>query len=274
LLPLYPSAIGFALRGSGVRLPAAIVYDGIYSVNYFHHIIDCLPRLVQLDEHEHMRRLPLLVNRWVFESPFFSYLYRRSAWFRERDWRVVEPGQWTHLDVGYILRPKQYDLGYWTEIRQAYGHLSAPKGRRIFLSRDSRRYSRGIVNEAEVIELLQRFGFETVYAEHLTLEEQQRTFEEAEYLVALQGMGMIQQIFMDPRSARIIEVMPSNRLQTEYYWQGWTLQVPFYDVQLGSALVDSRYIVDLERLAAGVERMVAHPPHAIRYGETLVCASR
>ncbi|MCY7339054.1 MAG: glycosyltransferase family 61 protein, partial [Sphingomonas bacterium] len=114
---------------------------------------------------------------------------------------------------------------------------------------------------------------ETVYAEHLTLEEQQRTFEETTHLVALQGMGLVQQMFMDAPRGHVLELMPVSRLQSEYYWQGWTLGMRFYDVQTGSAMDSSgMYTINLERLAAGVRRMLAHPQGQRRYGETLIGA--
>ena len=132
-------------------------------------------------------------------------------------------------------------------------------------------YGRGIHNEAAVAALLGRHGFETVYAEHLSLEEQQRTFEETTHLVALQGMGLVQQLFMAPESGHVLELMPSSRLQSEYYWQGWTMGMRFYDVQTGSAMDGSgRYRIDLVRLEAGVQRMLDHPAGMRRYGETVV----
>jgi len=44
-VPLYPSAIDFAMRGRGSPLDEAIVYDGFNSSNYYHHLIDTLPNI-------------------------------------------------------------------------------------------------------------------------------------------------------------------------------------------------------------------------------------
>ena len=84
-------------------------------------------------------------------------------------------------------------------------------------------------------------------------------------------MGLVQQMFMEPAQGHVLELMPSDRLQSEYYWQGWTMGMRFYDVQTGSAMDRSgRYVVDLERLEAGVKRMLDHPADRRRYGETLI----
>jgi hypothetical protein len=272
-LPLFPSAWGYSLgRGTALRRSEAIVYDGSYSTNYYHHLIDCLPGIpFYLERTGLPPNLPLVVNRWIFDSRFFAYLRRRSPAFAQLNWLVLEPGQWLHLDRAYRLRAAPFERAAVNSIRTMYGRMSEPLNRRIFLSRDSRAFSRGISNEAAVAELLGSYGFETVYAEHLSAEDQQRTFEEATHLVALQGMGLVQQLFMDANQSHVLELMPSDRLQSEYYWQGWTLGMRFYDVQTGSAM-DRRgqYSIDTARLEAGVQRMIEHPAGQRRYGETLI----
>ena len=184
---------------------------------------------------------------------------------------MQEPGEWLRVGRAYRLHAAPFDRGSFATVRALYGRVSEAKGRRVFLSRDPMMYGRGIHNEREVAALLGAHGFETVYAEHLTLEEQQKTFEECTHLVALQGMGLVQQMFMDATRGHVLELMPRNRLQSEYYWQGWTLGMQFYDVQTGSALDDSgKYSIDLARLEAGVRRMLDHPAGQRRYGETLI----
>jgi hypothetical protein len=88
-------------------------------------------------------------------------------------------------------------------------------------------------------------------------------------------MGMAQQMLMETERDHVLELMPSNRLQSEYYyWQGWTLGMRFYGVQTGSAMDGGgMYSIDLERLGAGVRRMLDHPAPQRRYGETLIAAN-
>ena len=272
-VPLYPSSLDYRWRHrSAHRLTEAIVYDGFNSTNYYHHLIDCLPSIPLFLERSGLaKNLPLVVNRWIFESPFFAYLRQQSATFAELNWHVQDPGQWLQVGRAYRLNAVPFDRAAFTFIRGLYGQLSERRGRRIFLSRDSRRFSRGIRNEEAVAALLGTFGFETIYAENLSLEEQQRTFEECEHLVALHGMGLVQQMFMDSDRGHVLELMPRNRLHSVYYWQGWTLGMRYYDVLSGSDM-DRRgcYEIDLARLAAAVRIMLDHPVAQRRYGETLI----
>ena len=271
ITPVFPSAWGYAFRGKGTEIDEAIVYDGRSSLNYYHHLIDGVVGVPLFLERSGLPRdLPLIINRWSYESKFFDYLRRRSPLFGGLNWRVQEPGEWLRVKRAYRLTAAPFEPDSFAKVRAMYGRVAEPAGKRIFLSRDSAMYGRGIHNQREVATLLAGQGFETVYAEHLTMEEQQRTFEQATHLVALQGMGLIQQMFMDPDQGHVLELMPSNRLQSEYYWQGWTLGMRFYDVQTGSAIDQSgKFHVDLGRLDAGVRRMLDHPADMRRYGETL-----
>lgn len=270
-VPLFPSVIGYVGRQkSGRKVSEALVYDGFNSTNYYHHLIDTLPSVVMHRERSGLPlNLPFLVNRWIYESRFFAYLRERSRQFSSINWIVQEPGEWIHLDRAYRLHAAPYCKRTMQTTRALYGRISQPKSRRIFLSRDPAMYSRGLLNEKEVSALLKKHGFETIYAEHLTLEDQQRTFEEATHLVALHGMGLVQQIFMDPSQGHVLEIMPRNRLHSVYYWQAWTQGMRYYDVQTGSAMdAQGQYDVNLDELALGVARMLSHPPHTARCGET------
>ena len=272
VVPVYPSALRYATRGKGVALPEAVVYDGYHGTNFYHHLVDMLPITELLFERSGLPRdIPLVINRWLFDSRFFAYLYQRSPEFAALNWRVQEPGEWLRVERLYRLDPPPYVRESLVRSRALYGRISESKGRRVFLSRDSKRYGRGIRNEAEVAALLATHGFETVYAEHLTLEQQQSLFEETTHLVALQGMGMAQMIFMDWPQGHILELTPRDRITPEYYWQGWTLGMRYYDVHTGAEMdAAGQYEVGLKRLEQGVQQMLNHPAGKRRYGDTLI----
>lgn len=272
LVPMFPDVVGYARRRPGTRIDEAIVYDGRYSNNYYHHLIDTLPIVALFLERSGLSPdLPLVVSRWIFESRFFAYLRSRSPTFAGLNWRVQEPGEWLHAGRAYRLLAAPFERRGLASVRGLYGRLSEPRGRRVFLSRDPKMYGRGIHDEEAVSDMLARHGFETVYAEHLSLEEQQRTFEETTHLVALHGMGMVQQLFMAPDQGHVLELMPGDRLHSFYYWQAWTQGMQSYDVQSGSAMDEmGKYRIDLARLEAGVERMLGQPAGSRRYGETVI----
>ncbi|MES2978857.1 MAG: glycosyltransferase family 61 protein [Pseudomonadota bacterium] len=272
LAPLFPSIVGYALKRTPTHIPEALVYDGFASQNFYHHLTECVASLLLFLEHgDRPADIPVIVARWIYDSPFFAGIRTRNPRLASLNWRVQEPGEWLQIGRAYRAHAIPFEPHWWREVRTLYGSLSQPRGRRIFLSRDKSRYSRGLHNEEAVEALLGRYGFEMLHFEHLTLAEQQCAMEESEYVVALHGMALIQQVFMNPAQARVLELMPASRLQTEYYWQGWTLGLRYYDVQVHSALAaDGHYDADLERLEAAVKRMLAAPTDRRTYGMTEV----
>ena len=121
-LPLFPSAWGYARRGSNTPLSEAIVYDGFASSNYYHHLIECLPSIPFLLERSGLAPdLPLIVNRWIHDSRFFAYLRERSPVFAGLNWRVQEPGEWLRVGRAYRLHAAPFDRASFAKVRALYG---------------------------------------------------------------------------------------------------------------------------------------------------------
>jgi capsular polysaccharide biosynthesis protein len=266
----YPFILPHLLnRNSAKPIAEAVLYDGSATRNYYHHFVDALSMLTMWDRSNLPRDLPLLVNRFVFEQPYFQYLYERSQQFRSLNWRIVEPGEWLRVKTLYKMQALHFGRETWRQMRQMYELPEVRPFRRVFLNRDKSLYGRYLANEDEVWAMLQRHGFEMVLAEHLTVDEQVRLFQETEHMVALHGAGLIQMVFMDPKYSQIIELMPHNRLMPLYYWQAYTLGLRYYDVVIGGDLQDGKdYPVDVQKLEAAVIRMLSNTSHTPVYGKT------
>jgi capsular polysaccharide biosynthesis protein len=122
--------------------------------------------------------------------------------------------------------------------------------------------------------MLAKYGISTIYAEYLTLSQQQKVFEKTRYLVALQGMGLIQQFFMNNSESSVIEIMPANRLQSEYYWQAYVLGTHYYDVLVGTELnKDGYYNIDLSNLEIAIKKMLDYDSVEKKYGRVSITNS-
>ena len=270
LIPLFPSAVGYALRGRPTRLAKAYVHDGFASNNFYHHVTDAVTALLLFQEHGgEPADIPVIVARWIYESRFFADLRLRSAKFAAVNWRVQEPGEWLHVDRAYLAHAAPFDAQRLQKVRELYPKISEPNGRRVFLSRDRSLFSRGLRNEKAVSELLTQYGFKTCHFEHLSLEQQQVVMEESEFVVALHGMALVQELFMDPTRAHVLELMPANRFQAEFCWLGWARRLQYCDIQAHSDLgADGHYEADLILLEAGVRRMLDAPADRHIFGLT------
>ena len=266
----YPYILPYLLnRHKEQVIDEAILYDGSATRNYYHHFVDALSSLTILEKSGVRPDLPMLVNRVMYESPFFQYLLKRSAFFQNLNWRVVEADEWLRVRKLYKLKAVEFEPETWTRMRQLYELPELRPHRRVFLNRDRRKFGRYLTNEEEVTQMLAKYGFEMVLAENMSVEEQEKMFQETEYLVALTGMGLIQQFFMNPRYGHIIEIMPLNRLMPEYYWQGFKLGMKYYDVVVGGLMNDGKdYPVDLARLEQAVQYMLNNQSDQPVYGRT------
>jgi capsular polysaccharide biosynthesis protein len=266
----YPYILPHLLnRYSAKPIEKAVLYDGSATRNYYHHFVDALSSLTVWDKTDLPHDLPLLVNRYVYEQPYFQYLYKKSQQFRSLNWYVVEPKEWLKVGKLYKMQAMHFGKNTWQQMRKMYELPEKKPHRKVFLNRDRRLYGRYLANEEEVNAMLQRHGFETVLAEHLSIDEQATLFQETEYMVALHGAGLVQMFFMNPQFSQIIEVMPSNYLMPLYYWQAYAMGMRYYDVVVGGNMNNGKeYPVDVAKLEAAVVRMLSNTSVTQVYGKT------
>jgi hypothetical protein len=261
----------FKINKPFTRLDCAVLYDGSASRNYFHHFVDAVNRLHALDKISLPSGIPFLINRASYDSIYFQHLLERSAYFRSLNWTVQEPSEWYHVRQLYRPQSIWFEREPWEKTRQLYGVQPKLGRRRIFLSRDSSRYTRALNNEVEIATVLQSFGFDTLYAEHLTLDEQIAVFQDSEYIVALHGAGLVQQVFTNSQTAHILELMPRDYLMPLYYWQAYALGAKYYDAVVGGEM-DRRgnYAVDPRAVERAIIRMLESTTSGRTYGLEVV----
>jgi hypothetical protein len=217
--------------------------------------------------------IPFVVNRFVYDHKFFQYLLKNSEEFRAINWRIQEKDEWLKVSKLYRVQAFKFDKDTWEFTRSLYKLETTKPFRKVFLNRDKKLFSRGLSNETEIIAMLERHGFELHYAEHMSVDDQKKLFQETKYLVALTGMGLIQQFFMQYDEAHVIEIIPKNRLMPEYSAQAYVLGIKYYDVVLGDFVPGyealqknglpqkienlKEYNVDLRKLEDAVVRMLA-----------------
>lgn len=100
-------------------------------------------------------------------------------------------------------------------VRLAVGGLEVQRRRdstrrRIFVARRKTSKIRSVRNQDDVRTVLDRFGFETIYFEDLSLKEQILIAQESEIMVAPHGSGATHSLFMDSGSW-LIELFPHKR---------------------------------------------------------------
>ncbi|MGE0362182.1 MAG: DUF563 domain-containing protein [Vicinamibacterales bacterium] len=189
--------------------------------NYYHWIHDCVLRLYVL------QRWPERPPLTVAVPPTLRPYQRRSLeaclpagaavgevaddWVRVE--RLVLPSFITEPLVG-MVPPDALAYVRRCVVSRACGEPPSA-GRRLYISRAATRH-RQILNEDELTDSLQEFGFEIVQPEALSFDEQVRLFAAATIIVGSRGAALTNMIFA--HHARILEITSAEPFAGAVYF--------------------------------------------------------
>ena len=176
-----------------------------WSAGYFHWLADVLPRLFTIRDRlkDLVLVLPHAYKGLEFVQPSLKAFIMGGVEF-------IDPGEVLFCKK-LIVPTHTAPSGHYNEeiiggvrslLLQVYGDSGG--GERIYISRGRAR-KRRILNEEAVLDILAEFGFQTIYAEDLSFEQQVKTFSQARYLVSNHGAGLTNMLFM-PQGAGVLEL--------------------------------------------------------------------
>ena len=252
------------------RLPSARRLAGSYATvatgrasNYYHWMNDCLTRLWALDQAGLDDYTLIAPDRLAFQRRSLELLgfgsdrsvgFDGGHWLLERLWvpsLTNRPGFSNPAACAWLRQ----------RLLAAVGRRDAPRPQRLFISR-AQAGKRRLMNEPEVRALVEQHGFTTLVSEELSLDEQIAHFAAAEAVVAPHGAGLTNALFM-PRTATVIELLPSRKVKTCYFSLARALGLRYACVSdQRSALPSSPgwapdldFEIPVERLATALQQM-------------------
>ncbi len=189
------------------------VLNARYSHNYFHWLIEILPRLVP------MRRAGIAADYYLVDC--LSPIQQQAlAAFGIKRQQLIQPHCKLLLEADELVVPSFPSPDCLREFGRlmlaglgADGAVAAP--RRIFISR-RKTGTRTLANERPLEQLLHAHGFETHSMEDYPLAKQARLVHEAEIVVATHGAGLANLVFARP-GTRVIEIVPAGRFNYACY---------------------------------------------------------
>ena len=205
----------------------ALVYDQWSNGNYYHWIIDSLPRLLLLRQKFPNQLLLLPSNAPEFIKTTATILGFNRFFYIEPD-QILEAHKFlipeitapsSHHDPTLICQVRQ-------ELVTGIGQYPGLPKRRLYISRAKQKVRR-LVNEVETIELLQKYGFEIIQFEDYSFEEQVRLSQEAEIIIGIHGANLTNILFMQPKGV-VIELMNELNVYLLYYHLCSYLQLNYY----------------------------------------------
>jgi tetratricopeptide (TPR) repeat protein len=222
------------------ELPNPITIEGkvailasLFNDAYFHWMFDVLPRieLLKLSEIDLASIDYFLVNhQWPFQQESLERLAIPAD-------RILTPATHPHIQADHLIVPSfpatiswmpQWTCDFLRRVFLKEGAIaSSPSNRRFYISRNHTT-NRRIINELEITKLIEKFGFQTVILESLSIAEQAKLLATAEAVIAPHGGGLTNLVFCQP-GTKVIELfsptyvypcywLVSNLMSLDYYY--------------------------------------------------------
>lgn len=197
------------------------VLAGLSGHNYFHWIVDVLPRLALLRSSGLSWRD--IDGVWI-NAPRAAFQQEtlRALGIPADKILSADDHPWIQADQlivpafpGHLGWPEAWALDW---LRRQFLPLATtqPSPERIYISRN-RAHHRRLLNEAAVIDRLQADGFVAVELESMSFAEQVGLFAQARVVIAPHGGGLTNLIFCRP-GTQVVEFFAPNYVRP-YYWQ-------------------------------------------------------
>jgi hypothetical protein len=195
------------------------VLAGRGDLNYFHFLVEILPRLALFET----EGVPT-PERWYvpLQQPFQREILELAGFLPRQG--IIDADAAPHVRAERLLVPGLPDAYKRTppwSVQFTRERLRPPgvelvPGRRIYVTRGDQRHNRIVTNEAEVVEMLAGLGFEVVDPGAHSVAEQIRMFAEAECIVSPHGAALTNIMFASA-GASVIEILAPNYVDVGFW---------------------------------------------------------
>ena len=259
----------FLVHNYFLKTPARIEEDALWivdnwSTGYFHWLADALPRLFLV--RQHLKDWTLLLPHEARALPFVAPSLAPFGLGQVRYAGKDEVLTCRRLFVPtHAAPPGHFNDAVIRSVRDllvaAYGAGGDAAGDRLYISRSAARRRR-VSNEADVLEVLHRFGFRILHAESSPFEDQVRAAVAARYLVSSHGAGLTNMLFMRP-GGHVLELRhEGDGVSPCYFTMASALGLPYSYQTCGSPEPEepphtANLRVDTGKLTKNLERLLA-----------------
>lgn len=212
-LPGNPNAVRLGWKAKrSLRLPEAILLSGRCSANFYHWLIEYLPRVKEIEAHGKLGGVPVLVSDQMplqhYEA--LSLVLGSDYPLIYLDSETLAEVETLHIPSFSTYVPDDFESPFWKAGGTSKPHIDfmrervLPKvqdvpgwGKRIFISR-ARNAGRGMTNELAIVEACRRAGFTVVFPELMSFHEQVACFQHADVIMGPTGASFSNVIFCKP----------------------------------------------------------------------------
>ncbi len=220
-----------------VKKPSMRIKEGVllscgHDANYFHWLVECLPKLVLIDDLGLYKDAPLLIPTDLHENLMAALekvnVHNRSVICIEPNSpcaveRLIFPSALSRVVDRYEGRPA-FDVDIvlshkWiskvSELLKKDLQPGRKPWRKLFLTR--RKGLRILGNLEEIEQLVSAHGFEIVDLNGMSLDAQIELFSQASLIVAPTGAALTNMLFCPP-GTKVIIFMSNHEVTNYYFW--------------------------------------------------------
>lgn len=254
------------VKRTPVEETVALVYDHWSCHNYYHWMIEALPRLllVQKQFPDSLLLVPDPCPQYIRRTLDLMGVTKRYPLSKDTG-KLVAVQQLVLPELVYYYQSHELDTfhqletaakAYTHPLPQAAGdHTPAPQEelivtvrhklltafnpkpvtpyRKVYVSR-ARQKTRRLLNEEEILPLLDKWGFERVFFEDMDLDDQISLMQETALLMGAHGANMVNTLFLKPGTP-VIEMMNREHFNEAYYLLASSFGLPYYSIPCAMA---------------------------------------
>ncbi|RYE20270.1 MAG: glycosyltransferase family 61 protein [Sphingobacteriaceae bacterium] len=201
----------------------------MWSDNYYHWLIDALPRLLILAESDKTFKILLPYYTKDYVKLTIDALGFANQYILKIDQtlfvdEVLLPGR-----TAYGIDQNPQLIRDLRSILIKNLHPVATKPFKFIYASRSRAKTRRLKNEDAIGDILKKYGFTVVYFEEVSFLEQIALMQETKILVGVHGANLTNSLFMQP-GCILIELLNQDHPNLVYYHMASSLGLPYFSI--------------------------------------------
>jgi hypothetical protein len=231
-----------------------LLFDFWSAANYYHWLVDSLPRLFGVKDLVAQPGFSLLLPA---NCP--DFILRCLAHFEINEITFLKKNEYYSVDKlllpyylagsGHIHPPRVF------EVKQFFASKIPleDKQDRIYVSR-ARQKARKVINEDEIIAVLNEFDFKIIYFEDYNFEEQLKIAGKASVMISSHGANLTNSLFM-PENACVLELIRKDNPNFCYWALANASRINYY-YQLCDVKGHDHLVVDISLFRENLQKML------------------
>lgn len=236
--------------------PVALIYDNWSATNYYHWMIESLPRLVFVTTcyPDCTLLLPHPAPSFIEES--LRYFNVHNIHRLDRNTGLIFAKELLFPELIYYynpeevpeiepVRPAEATLAEKARVTLRTELISLVRGRlvpasahaaawrKVYTTR-SAASTRRLVNENQLLSILKSAGVDIINFETVNFEEQVRLMSETKLLIGVHGSNLVNMVFL-PGRATVVELMNEEHFNEAYYLLASSFGFEYYSVPCSAA---------------------------------------